>query len=151
MNTLLRLAAAVTLPLLLAQCGSSKAPDGSTPGGTSGQYDVTVTRTKLGVPHIKAGDLGSMGYGYGYSFAEDNLCVLQEDLVTIRGERSKYFGRDGSYLIVPNGVNANNVDSDFFWKLSANADAVARQKNGTVPEFQRITQGFVEGYNRYIR
>jgi acyl-homoserine-lactone acylase len=153
MNPFLRLLAAVSAPLLLAHCGSSPLPAGgaNTPGGSTGQYDVTVTRTTLGVPHIKAATLDSAGYGYGYAFAEDNLCVLQEDLVTIRGERAKYFGRDGSYLIVPNGVTANNVDSDFFWKLSADTAAVERQKNGTVPQFKQLTQGFVEGYNRYIR
>jgi len=153
MNTLLRLAAALAAPLLLAHCGSSQPPAGgvNAPVGSTAKYDVNVTRTTLGVPHIKAATLDSAGYGYGYVFAEDNLCVLQEDLVTIRGERAKYFGRAGSYLIVPNGVTANNVDSDFFWKLSADAAAIERQKNGTVPEFIRLTQGFVDGYNRYIR
>jgi len=153
MKLFLRLIAAVSAPLLLAHCGSSQPPAGgvNAPVGSTAKYDVNVTRTTLGVPHIKAATLDSAGYGYGYVFAEDNLCVLQEDLVTIRGERAKYFGRAGSYLIVPNGVTANNVDSDFFWKLSADAAAIERQKNGTVPEFIRLTQGFVDGYNRYIR
>jgi len=92
--------------------------------GTTGKYDVTVTRTTFGIPHIKATDFGSLGYGYGYAFAEDNLCVLQEDLVTIRGERSKYMGTQGSYTIVPNGVTADNVTSDFFWKFSATDAAI---------------------------
>lgn len=136
-----------------ASCGRSlpggidKAPSG--PAGS--KYSVKVTRTGLGIPHIKADDFGSLGYGYGYSFAEDNLCVLQEDLVTIRGERSKYFGRDGSYTIVPNGVTASNENSDFFWKFAAGEKQVAPTRDNTLPEFKQVTQGFVDGYNRYIR
>ena len=128
-----------------------EAADTPTVPAKVGKYDVTITRTALGIPHLKSNDFGSNGYGYGYVFAEDNLCVLQEDLVTIRGERSKYFGADGSYLIVPNGVTANNRASDFFWKFSADDRAIAPTKANITPEFALITQGFVDGYNRYIR
>jgi len=147
---------ALALVSLLAACGSSS-PTGSTSGnpppggGTSGKYDVTVTRTSLGIPHIKANDFASLGYGYGYAFAEDNLCVLQEDLVTIRGERTKYFGRDGSYTIIPNGVTASNENSDFFWKFAADEKAIAPTRDHTLPDFKEVTAGFVDGYNRYIR
>ena len=135
---------------LLAACGSSKAP---TAGGGSGSkgYEVDITRTSLGIPHIRAGSYASLGYGYGYAFAEDNLCVLQEDLVTIRGERARYFGADGSYTIVPNGVTASNINSDFFWKFAADETRLAPTRNNTLPSFQDVTRGFVDGYNRYIR
>ncbi|HUP92740.1 MAG TPA: penicillin acylase family protein [Solimonas sp.] len=145
--------------LLAAACGTSEIP-GNIPPGTApvtppvtpgAKYDVTVTRTTLGIPHILANDFASMGYGYGYAFAEDNLCVLQEDLVTIRGERAKYFGREGSYTIVPNGVTASNVNSDFFWKFAANDAQIAPTRDHTVPDFKHVTEGFVDGYNRYIR
>ncbi len=115
-------------------------------------YDVTVRRTSFGVPHINADNFGSMGYGYGYVHAQDNLCVLLEDLVTIRGERARYFGRDGSrYLIVANGSSANPVDSDFFWKLLANEEALNALKADIVPEAAAATTGFVAGFNRYIQ
>ncbi|MFA5941205.1 MAG: penicillin acylase family protein, partial [Sinimarinibacterium sp.] len=143
--TLVSLCAAV---IGLAGCGNSSPPSGVA-GGTV--YDVTVTRTSLGIPHIKADDYPSVGYGYGYALAEDNLCVLQEDLVTIRGERSRWFGRDGSYLIVPNGVTATNVNSDYFWKFSATDAAIAPMKERTPAEFRSVVDGFVDGYNRYIR
>jgi acyl-homoserine-lactone acylase len=151
------LVAAVAVGLFVTGCGNSTVPVGVGGGGGggngpgSGKYDVTITRTALGIPHIKASDYASMGYGYGYAFAEDNLCVLQEDLVTIRGERARYFGRDGSYTIVPNGVTANNVDSDFFWRFAADETRLAPTRANTLPEFQQVTAGFVDGYNRYIR
>src|SRR3546814_15027865 len=81
---------------------------------------------------IKADDFGGIGYGYGYAFAEDNLCVLLEDLVTIRGERAKYMGRDGSYTIVPNSSTADNVTSDYFWKFVATDAIVARSEERRV-------------------
>ncbi|TJY64872.1 hypothetical protein E4T66_01180 [Sinimarinibacterium sp. CAU 1509] len=144
-----RLAAVVAFALGIQGCGNSEAPAATAQPGA--QFSATVTRTTLGIPHIQANDFGSLGYGYGYAFAEDNLCVLQEDLVTIRGLRARYFGRDGSYTIVPNGVTANNVDSDFFWRMAASEEAVAPTRANTLPEFKLVTHGFVSGYNRYIR
>ncbi len=148
--------AAIVVAGLTAACGSSTTPGvtpdgGDSPGGNSGKYDALVTRTKFGIPHIKADDYGSLGYGLGYAFAEDNLCVMQEDLVTIRGERAKHFGRDGSYTIVPNGVTASNVNSDFFWRMAASEARVAPTRDNTMPEFKRVTEGYVDGYNRYMR
>jgi len=142
------------LVLAATACGRSAPGVGTTPVTPSAgaiPYNVEVTRTTLGIPHIKASDHGSIGYGYGYSFAEDNLCVLQEDLVTIRGERSKYFGREGSYTIVPNGVTASNLNSDFFWKFAAGDRQIAPTRDNIIPDFKRASEGFVAGYNRYIR
>ncbi|TXH04772.1 MAG: hypothetical protein E6R07_06660 [Nevskiaceae bacterium] len=143
----LRLAGLALAVLLVGACSRSSTPTAQ----SSGHYDVVLTRTTLGIPHIKANDFGSMGYGYGYAFAEDNLCVLQEDLLTIRGERAKYLGRNGSYTIVPNGVTADNVTSDFFWKFVATDQVVNNLRAKALPELRDATSGFVAGYNRYIR
>ena len=59
-------------------------------------YDVTITRTEYGIPHIVGKDFGSVGYGYGYAFAQDNLCAMAETYVTVNGERSRWFGPDGA-------------------------------------------------------
>jgi acyl-homoserine-lactone acylase len=168
----------VTLVMALAvtACGDrlgSDDDDSGTGGGGSGggggggggnsTYDVEVRRTQLGIPHIKAlrdGDYASVGYGLGYAFAEDNLCVLMEDLITIRGQRAEFFGRSGidgrynGYLIPANGAFANNVDSDFFWKFMATDAAItplraaAARGNG---EAKAASKGFADGFNRYIR
>src|SRR3546814_2337908 len=101
----------VLLPDILASCGSMSASQSNVGYASNGDgYNAQITRIALCVTHIKADDFGGIGYGYGYALAEDNLCVLLEDLVTIRGERAKYMGRDGSYTIVPNSNTANNVD-----------------------------------------
>lgn len=160
------LAAASAAVLVLAGClGGSDNIMASTDGRTNPneadfQYDVSITRTTFGVPHIRAKDYGSLGYGQGYAFAQDNLCVFLEDLLTIRGERSRFFGPDGTYTIEPNGSTANNVASDFFWKSlfafeEEGADGVTRNawqrtRDKTIPDFQNVVTGYADGVNRYI-
>ncbi|WP_370261161.1 penicillin acylase family protein [Limnobacter sp.] len=160
--------------LVLAGClggnGGAGVADGSGAGGGGGgttgpsetnfKYDVEITRTTYGVPHVKAKDFASLGYGQGYAFAQDNLCVFLEDLLTIRGERSKFFGPTGTYTIEPNGSTADNVSSDFFWKSlfayeEEGADGVTRNawqrtRDRTIPDFQDVVTGYVDGVNRYI-
>ncbi len=61
---------------------------------------ITVTRDSAGIPHIVADNFTALGYGEGYSFAQDNLCTFANDVVTVEGERSQYFGRSSSNLSV---------------------------------------------------
>ena len=136
--------------LLLSACGGSPG-SGDADAESGGTYDATVTRTTYGIPHIKADDYGSLGYGYGYAFAEDNLCVILEDLLTIRGERARWFGRDGSYSIPAAGVTNNNVDSDFFWTLMATDAVVANLREKASSDIRDATTGFAAGINRYVR
>jgi acyl-homoserine-lactone acylase len=41
--------------------------------GDDHHYSAEIRRTEYGIPHILASDYGSLGYGYGYAFAQDNL------------------------------------------------------------------------------
>ena len=133
--------------MMLGACGGD---DDHPPAEPGGGYQVTVTRTTYGIPHINASGFGSLGYGYGYAFAQDNLCTMMEDFVAIRGERSKYWGGDGTYLIRAVGVAPNNVDSDFFWKFMADEQAVQRFRNAADPQVRELVHGYVDGFNRYI-
>src|SRR5207244_11403110 len=77
---------------------------------------AVISRTENGIPHIESSTFAGAGYGYGYAFAQDNLCVMAEDYVTVDAQRSRYFGPDASYLQRGNGVSANNLNSDLFWQ-----------------------------------
>ena len=44
-----------------------------------------------------------LGYGMGYALAKDHYCVLIDQIIRIRGERSKYHGEE-------------HLDADFGWK-----------------------------------
>lgn len=113
-------------------------------------YEATIVRTDKGIPHITSRTYGGLGYGQAYAFAEDNLCVMMDDFITIRGERARYFGPEGSYTIPANDAVADNVSSDFFWKFIADAKAVQRTRDRTEAEFQTLVRGWVAGFNRYL-
>ncbi|PQA30057.1 hypothetical protein C5O18_09550, partial [Amnimonas aquatica] len=110
---------------ILSACFGGDSGSSSGSGRVDG-YQATIVRTQMGIPHITANSFGSLGYGQAYAFAEDNLCVMLDDFVTIRGERSRYFGPDGSYTIEPNDNTSDNISSDFFWKFIADDAAVER-------------------------
>lgn len=114
------------------------------------RYSVTITRTDYGLPHIQAQDFASLGYGYGYAFAEDNLCTMLDDFIATRGERSRWFGPDASYSIPAVPVTAKNIDSDFFWKLMADDAAVARFRSAMPAQVSQMMAGYTDGFNRYI-
>src|SRR5436305_12383004 len=84
------------------------------PGAAFGAA-ATIRRTAHGIPHIEAKNYRGLGYGYGYAFAQDDICPIAEDYVTVNAQRSRYFGPDGSYLQRGNSQTANNLNSDFLW------------------------------------
>ena len=54
----------------------------------AGEASADIRRTDFGVPHIRAHDERGLGYGIGYAYAQDNLCLLANEVVTVNGERS---------------------------------------------------------------
>jgi Penicillin amidase len=77
---------------------------------------VTVTRDRAGIPHIVASNFTALGYGEGYAFAQDNLCTFANDIVTVEGSRSKYFGPGGLAVNYSAGISSTNLQSDLFWR-----------------------------------
>ena len=115
-----------------------------------------IRRTAHGIPHIKAKSYRSLGYGYGYAFAQDNICPIAEAYVTVNAQRSRYFGPDGSYLQRGNGQRANNLNSDFFWQQVIDSGVVDRllaqpPPKGPKREILQGVRGYVAGYNRFVR
>ena len=114
------------------------------------RYSATLRRTEFGIPHIEADDFESMGYAYGYAQAEDNLCLLAEDTLTVRGLRSRYFGPEGTYRIPSNGAETTNLNADFFWRVTATDEAIAPLRDNSDPEAVAASAGYVAGFNRYL-
>ncbi len=111
------------------------------------KYDVEIRRTSFGVPHIQAKEYGSIAYGIGYSFAEDNVCLLADEMVTVNGERSLYYGPDGTYI-----YGQKNLNNDFVMKL-VNGDAaeVAASYAKSSAETRTAVAGYVAGFNRWLK
>lgn len=154
-TAVLALLAGTAVPGALASAHSPRPTQHLGSGGKT-SYDVTIQRTAGGIPHITARDFGSLGYGVGFSFATDDICTMAEDLVTLEGDRSKYFGPDNSYTSYSAGVTLNNLDSDIYWKgvgqsdLIANELAVKKGPERVTPTMRKLLRGFVDGYNRYL-
>jgi acyl-homoserine-lactone acylase len=118
-------------------------------------FKATIRRTEGGIPHITARNYGGIGYGYGYAFAQDNICVMAEDYVTVDAERSRFFGPTGSYPQRGNGVTVNNLNSDFFFQQIIDSHVIdslyaSPPPLGPKPELHELLAGYVAGYNRYL-
>jgi acyl-homoserine-lactone acylase len=88
----------------------------------------------------------------GYAFAWDNMCTLMDDIVTIRGERSRYFGRNGpTHINRANGSNPTNINADFFWKHVANDARVESLLAAQPSNVRDALQGYADGFSRYVR
>ncbi|KVE34327.1 penicillin acylase family protein [Burkholderia sp. BDU5] len=145
-NHFLRWFACVPLALGLQSCVH---PGGEHPVSDT-RYQVQIRRTALGIPHLKADDWGSLGYGYGYVQAQDNLCTMAESFVTYRGERSRYFGANARPSDQATFGQPDNLDADFFFRFVDDDAAVARYRRAQTRDMRALIDGFAEGYNRYL-
>jgi acyl-homoserine-lactone acylase len=133
--------------------GASAANTGSGVGEAG--YKATIVRTSYGIPHITADDFGSLGYGYGYAFASDDLCTMADDYVTVEGQRSRYFGPAATYTQVGSPV-IDNLDSDLYWRTVIDQHtipdllAVTSGPGAVKPQIRQLVSGYVAGYNRYL-
>jgi acyl-homoserine-lactone acylase len=141
----------VAAAVVLTVTGTASAGQSADPGG----YAASVRRTGYGIPHVLAHDYGSLGYGYGYAFAQDNLCVLADQVVTVRGRRSEFFGPDAlaTDALDP---SASNVDSDTYYQALRDAGTVRRllavpAPLGPTVQARQLVDGYVAGINRYLR
>lgn len=112
------------------------------------RYDVTVTRTTYGIPHIRARDHGSLGYGAGYTAGEDNVCIIAEQLVTVRGERSAVFGAGP---VAAGSDGTSNLESDLYYRVTGDRAAIRRAFDAQPADVRALITGFMAGYNRYLR
>lgn len=113
------------------------------------RFEASITRTAGGVAHIRAGDWGGIGYGVGYAYAQDNLCLLAQEFVTVAGDRSRWFGKDAKAVLGFQEVD--NLSSDVFFRASIDLPmlraAYGKQGKDVLP----LIDGYVAGYNRLLR
>src|SRR5690349_16350798 len=111
---------------------------------------AVIRRTAFGIPHILASDYRGLGLGAGYAFAQDNLCVLADDVVTLSGQRSLFFGPDGTTV-----YGDNNLASDLYhtWvnqSLVVELLLASPAPIGPSQQARDLVRGYVAGYNRYL-
>jgi acyl-homoserine-lactone acylase len=113
-------------------------------------YSAELRRTSHGIHHIKAADEKGLGYGVGYAYATQNFCLLAEDLVTVRGERSRYFGPEGRFDRDGGGGSLGNLQADFHYRLVNDAALVQATWDRQSSEVQDLARGYAAGVNRYL-
>ncbi len=123
---------------------------GGSSGATGHRLHAVIRRTAGGVPHILARDWTSLGFGYGVAFAQDNLCTMANDYVTVEAQRSRYFGPGASYIQRADGAIVTNLDSDLFYQQIIDSRTVDHLIRGLSPAVRQIEAGYVRGYNRYL-
>ena len=106
------------------------------------RYSAEIRWTSHGIPHITATDMGGLGFGEGYAFAQDHLCSLADQVIKARGERAKYFGA---------GENNRHLNSDVTMKAIGLYEQ-AKSMLAAMPQEQRDQiEGYAAGYNQYLR
>lgn len=142
----------------LAGCGSSSdndevippppppPPAGLVAFAPDGNLDASIKWTNYGVPYITADNLESLGYGVGYAFAQDNICILADQVIKFNSQRAKYFGPDR----VPGSGDSDNILNDFGYLtlgIRENAEVGFEEIS---EESQALITGYAAGYNRYL-
>ncbi|GAB7527627.1 acyl-homoserine lactone acylase PvdQ [Pseudomonas sp. 3A(2025)] len=123
--------------LLLSQAGCTR--------DVLNSGETEIRWTSFGIPHIKASDERGLGYGVGYAYARDNLCLLSDEVLTARGERSRFLGRDGQST-----ARLGNVQSDLFFTWLNSDKAVDDYWNAQPEPVKQLLTGYVAGFNRYL-
>jgi acyl-homoserine-lactone acylase len=121
-------------------------------------FSAELTRTSYGVPHVRANDFRSLGYGLAYAYAQDNVCMFADSLLTARGERSQFFGPDAratkrsgdEYGAASGFMDLKNDESDFFFKGYLDLDQLKAGYAAGSKDQRDLLEGYVAGYNRYV-
>lgn len=111
-----------------------------------GNLDAQIRRTTYGVPHITGDNLQSVGFGSGYAYAQDNICILADQIIKVRSERSKYFGPD---KVLGSG-DSGNIISDFGHHALRVMKSAEALYPGMSENSRALIEGYTTGYNKYL-
>lgn len=135
-----------TLTIAAVICGTFLMQD---PAAARPHYEAKITRTTNGIPHIQSDSWQGVGFGVAYAYAEDNLCLLAEELMTVAGERSLHFGPEGKAVLGFKEVD--NLSSDLFFHAVIDLPALRKGGARQAKAIRLLREGYVAGYNRYLK
>jgi acyl-homoserine-lactone acylase len=118
-----------------ALSGEAEAPTVAEASGS-----VEILRLPYGVPRIIASDHDGLGFGAGYVAAQDNLCLVMERALTVRGERAAFLGP---------GENNTNIASDLYHRWIVNqgvVEAALAADPDSLDSPSEEARAFVEGF-----
>lgn len=112
-------------------------------------FQAELRLTRYGVPHVQANDFASLGFGVAQAYLKDNLCLLADQVVTVNGERSRYFGPTAPALVAFTPVP--NSESDFFYKSYLDDAALAQAFDAVSNDAKELLRGYIAGYNEFLK
>ncbi len=120
---------------------------------SNGVLSAKIRRTPYGIPHIKANDLESLGFGSAYAQAQDHLCILADGFIKANSERSKYFGPHQAIDFSTGQIieqDNKNLISDFAYK-ALRISTLAKKKYPQYSQASKaLIEGFTAGYNQFL-
>ncbi|MBC2906443.1 penicillin acylase family protein [Streptomyces cupreus] len=143
------LTATATLPAAAAE--RQDRPEHPSHGGLS----AVIRYTEYGIPHILAKDYADLGFGTGWAQAADQVCTLADGFVTVRGERSRFFGPDATTDFSLSSAT-RNLSSDLYFRGVREAGTVEKllaepAPRGPSRQTEELMRGFAAGYNAWLR
>ncbi|MEO3974803.1 penicillin acylase family protein [Streptomyces sp. CAU 1734] len=144
--------AAVTLQPTASAVGSPAGEKTVSPH--SGSLSASIRYTEYGIPHITAGNYTGLGFGSGWAQAADQVCVLANGFLTLRGERSLHFGpraRPASGYTEAR----TNLSSDLWFRGLRDAGTVRKLLTAPPPvgpgkNTRDMLRGWARGYNAWL-
>jgi acyl-homoserine-lactone acylase len=122
---------------------------------THGGLSATIRYTEYGIPHIVAKNYKSLGFGTGWAQAADQVCTLADGFVTVRGERSRFFGPDGATDVALSSATSN-LSSDLYFRGVRQTRTVEKllaepAPRGPSRQVEDLVGGFAAGYNAWLK
>jgi acyl-homoserine-lactone acylase len=135
-----RVLALIGLCGLITAAGCSSGDSSGTAGGPGRDYSATIIRTTYGVPHITADNYGDLGFGDGYAYAQDNVCLLMREIVASNGQTARYFGEEDG-----------DVAADYVYTFF-NSDEMIEDElfQGVNDDMREALRGYAAGFNQYL-
>ena len=109
---------------------------------------IEILWTEHGIPHVTAADYHGLGLGYGYAVAHDRLCAIADHYITLRGERSRWYGADGKAMA--GFVPTTNLNADLFFRIQLSGEVLRLAASRLRPDTRALVRGYAAGINRYV-
>lgn len=116
------------------------------PTFAEGELTADIRRTEWGVPYIKADNLESLGFGVAYAYAQDNFCILADQILRFNGERARYLGPD---QVTGSGDGAHVVN-DFAMRALGIREHAETTYAQLPDDIRALVHGYTAGYNQYL-
>jgi len=124
------------------------------PASAAAKYSVSLTRTTGGVANVSGANFADVGFGIGYAQAQDGICLLAETFLTVDGERSAFFGPEGTFKNeAEGGVVFTNLNSDIYWTSMKHVIPKLLKlpyPKGPSTEAIEVAKGYAAGYDAYL-